>query len=146
MTVSDAEAQVIRAEGNAQSRKTEGYNWADEQIAEITKIYASNSQMFENPANMIAQTPMVMAFGNMMSENMEPVLENSFSNPGLNFHNNSNMTRTEAEQEPIEDESIEDFERRMKKLKIMRDTEIITEEEFKIAKEQIKNSIIERTR
>lgn len=142
----DAEAQVIRAEGNAQSRKTEGYNWADEQIAEITKIYASNSQMFENPANMIAQTPMVMAFGNMMSENMEPVLENSFSNPGLNFHNNSNMTRTEAEQEPIEDESIEDFERRMKKLKIMRDTEIITEEEFKIAKEQIKNSIIERTR
>ena len=81
----DADAQVIRARGNAESRKVEGYNWADEQIAEITKIYASNAQMAENPANMLAQAPMVMAFGNMMRENMEPVLENSFSNPPLNF-------------------------------------------------------------
>lgn len=87
----DADAQVIRARGNAESRKVEGYNWADEQIAEITKIYASNAQMAENPANMLAQAPMVMAFGNMMRENMEPVLENSFSNPPLNFHSVPSM-------------------------------------------------------
>lgn len=88
----DADAQVIRARGNAESRKVEGYNWADEQIAEITKIYASNAQMAENPANMLAQAPMVMAFGNMMRENMEPVLENSFSNPPLNFHSVPSMS------------------------------------------------------
>src|SRR5699024_8048694 len=87
----DADAQVIRARGNAESRKVEGYNWADEQIAEITKIYASNAQMAENPANMLAQAPMVMAFGNMMRENMEPVLENSFSNHPLNFHSVPSM-------------------------------------------------------
>lgn len=85
----DAEAQVIRSQGRAQSRKAEGYNWADEQIAEITKIYASNAQISENPANMLAQAPMVMAFGNMMRENMEPVLDNTFSNPGLNFRSGS---------------------------------------------------------
>ena len=175
----DAEAQVIRSQGKAQSRKVEGYNWADEQIAEITKIYASNSQMSENPANMLAQAPMVMAFGNMMRENMEPVLENSFSNPGLNFHSMPGMQEQRKEQgfsmpdmgfdgfgaedispledefspvnpgesakpvqAPHEDETMEDFEKRMKKLKIMLDTGIITQEEFEKKKMQIMDNIL----
>ena len=175
----DSEAQVIRAQGKAQSRKAEGYNWADEQIAEITKIYASNSQISENPANMLAQAPMVMAFGNMMRENMEPVLENSFSNPGLNFHSTPGMQGQRKEQgfsmpgvgfegfgaedispledefspvnpeesaklvqEPNEDETMEDFEKRMKKLRIMLDTGIITQEEFEKNKMQIMESIL----
>lgn len=174
----DADAQVIKARGNAESRKVEGYNWADEQIAEITKIYASNTQMAENPANMLAQAPMVMAFGNMMRENMEPVLENSFSNPPLNFHSvpsmagdgtgqNSAMSDMEGSgfgwedvspledvfspanpeegkvksvQESQEDTSMKDFERKMKKLRIMLDTGIITQEEFEAEKaENLKN-------
>lgn len=172
----DAEAQVIRSQGKAQSRQAEGYNWADEQIAEITKIYAQNAQMGENPANMLAQAPMVMAFGNMMRENMEPVLENSFSNPGLNFHG---MTRSAGQEkgfavpgidfggfgmedisplreevppaepatgtQPVrtvqEDISMEDFEKRMKQLRIMRDNNIITQEEFESKKRQILDSI-----
>lgn len=174
----DADVQVIKARGNAESRKVEGYNWADEQIAEITKIYASNTQMAENPANMLAQAPMVMAFGNMMRENMEPVLENSFSNPPLNFHSvpsmagdgtgqNSAMSDMEGSgfgwedvspledvfspanpeegkvksvQESQEDTSMKDFERKMKKLRIMLDTGIITQEEFEAEKaENLKN-------
>lgn len=174
----DADAQVIRARGNAESRKVEGYNWADEQIAEITKIYASNAQMAENPANMLAQAPMVMAFGNMMRENMEPVLENSFSNPPLNFHSVSSMAgdgtgqnsampdmegagfgwedvspledvfspvnpeegKVKPVQESQEDTSMKDFERKMKKLRIMLDTGIITQEEFEAEKaENLKN-------
>lgn len=172
----DAEAQVIRSQGKAQSRQAEGYNWADEQIAEITKIYAQNAQMGENPVNMLAQAPMVMAFGNMMRENMEPVLENSFSNPGLNFHGMSRTVGQEkgfsmpgmgfggfgmedisplqeeaAPENPVtapepgravqEDFSMEDFEKRMEKLRIMRDKNIITQEEFESKKRQILDSI-----
>lgn len=179
----DAEAQVIRSQGKAQSRKAEGYNWADEQIAEITKIYASNSQISENPVNMLAQAPMVMAFGNMMRDNMEPILDNSFSNPGLNFHSTPRTPSQRNEQgfamqgmgfngfwaediSPLEDEfppvtpkgeansvqtphkdtSMEEFEKCMKKLKIMLDAGIITQEEFAIKKGQLLDSIcIERT-
>lgn len=87
----DAEAAVILAQGRAKGREVEGYNWADEQIAEITKIYAENAQLGENPANMIAQAPMALAFGNMMRGNVESVLGASFSEPGINFGGNSNL-------------------------------------------------------
>ena len=172
----EAEAQVILSQGRAQSRKTEGYNWADEQIAEITKIYAQNAQMGENPANMLAQAPMVMAFGNMIRENMEPVLDRSFSNPGLNFHGMPRASGWNAgvsmpgmdfggfemeDVSPLEemtpmrpersaasdgcaadgDAALEAFEKRMKKLKIMLDTGIITQAEFEIRKGQILESI-----
>lgn len=176
----DAEAQVIRSQGMAQSRKVEGYNWADEQIAEITKIYAANAQMSENPANMLAQAPMALAFGNMLRENMEPVIGggSSFSNPGLNFHSGSPMSgnrmgqdfgmpgmgfggfgmedispmeepvppiNPEAKEKPVqtssEEESMEALKKRIKKLQILLDAGMITEEEYRIKKDQILDSI-----
>lgn len=174
----EAEIKLIQARAKAQSRDVEGYNWADEQIAETAKIYASNAQIAENPANMLAQAPMVMAFGNMLRENMEPVLDNSFSNPPLNFHDDSSMSvdgtgqnsamsdmegsgfgwedvspledvfspvnpeegKVKPVQESQEDTSMKDFERKMKKLRIMLDTGIITKEEFEAEKaENLKN-------
>ena len=174
----EAEIKLIQARAKAQSRDVEGYNWADEQIAETAKIYASNAQIAENPANMLAQAPMVMAFGNMLRENMEPVLDNSFSNPPLNFHDDSSMSvdgtgqnsamsdmegsgfgwedvspledvfspvnpeegKVKPVQESQEDTSMKDFERKMKKLRIMLDTGIITQEEFEAEKaENLKN-------
>lgn len=87
----DSDVDVIRSQGRAKSRQIEGYNWADERIAEITKIYASNSQLVENPANMIAQAPMTIAFANMLSGNVEKIMDHPFSNPGLNFSGGANM-------------------------------------------------------
>lgn len=173
----DAEAQVIMSQGKAKSRQIEGYNWADEQIAEITKIYASNSQLTQNPANMLAQAPMAMAFGNMLSGNVETILGNTFSEPGLNFHGGSDIFGQSSGQgtaipgmtfagfgeediSPAEEDNfsikekktgesgktegedpMELFTHRMKKLKIMLDTGIITQEEFEQKKQVILDSI-----
>lgn len=81
----DAESIKILADANAMARKLQGYNWADEQVAEITKIYAANAGNGANPANMLAQAPMAMAFGNMLRNNMEPLMGMQFSNPPMNF-------------------------------------------------------------
>ena len=157
----DAETEVIRAQGRAQSRKVEGFNWADEQIAEVTKIYASNAQMAENPANMLAQAPTVLAFGNMLRDNMEPVLNNPFSNPGLNFHGNTPIQNqgdfqgftvpdmgfgsfgqedfSPAEQpseKASEDDSMEAFKKHVEGIKFMLDQGVISQAEFEKEKEK----------
>ncbi|WP_368213042.1 SPFH domain-containing protein [Blautia sp. RTP21359st1_E11_RTP21359_211015] len=99
---SDAETDVIRAGGRAKSRAIEGYNWADEQVAEITKLYASNLGSNQGAVGMLAQAPMALAFGNMLRDNMEPILGSQFSNPPLNFgggnvNNTSKQENTSGE-------------------------------------------------
>lgn len=82
----DAESIKILADANAMARKLQGYNWADEQVAEITKIYAANAGNGNNPANMLAQAPMALAFGNMLRDNIEPIVGwGGFSDPPRNF-------------------------------------------------------------
>lgn len=82
----DAESMKILADGRAVARRIEGYNWADEQVAEITKIYASHIGEGNSPVNMLAQAPMAMAFGSMLRSNMEPIMGMTFSNPPQNFN------------------------------------------------------------
>lgn len=77
----------IDSQARANSRRIEGYNWADEQIAEITKLYAANEGNSQNPANMLAQAPIAFAFGNMLRDNMDPLMGMKFSVPSINFSN-----------------------------------------------------------
>ena len=51
---------------------------------------------------MLAQAPMALAFGNMLRDNMEPILGSQFSNPPLNFgggnvNNTSKQENTSGE-------------------------------------------------
>lgn len=62
-----------------------GYNWRDEQIADFMKRYASNTGSQSNVGGMIAQTPLALAFGQMFSQNMTPMLGSMFSQPPKAF-------------------------------------------------------------
>ena len=52
-----------------------GYNWADEQLAAIAKAYASNPGSADNIGNVAAQMPLAFAFGNMLTQRADPILE-----------------------------------------------------------------------
>lgn len=103
-----ANSQRIEAKGHADSRRLEGYNWADEQIAEITKLYAANPGNIQNPANMFAQAPVALAFGNMLKGNMEPLMGMQFSNPPINF-SNGNSKKDQFDPENLKDDMFQDI-------------------------------------
>ncbi len=63
----------------AASRNIEGYNWADEQIAAITKEYAKNPGTQSNVGSMIGQMPVAFAFGQMMRGAAKPLMDQAFS-------------------------------------------------------------------
>ncbi|MCL2114786.1 MAG: SPFH domain-containing protein [Methanobrevibacter sp.] len=67
------------------------YNWADEQIAEISKKYADNPGMQNDVGGMIAQIPIALAFGEMLKDNIAGSFQSSFSGKSNMFSgNNSN--------------------------------------------------------
>jgi membrane protease subunit (stomatin/prohibitin family) len=61
------------------ARAIQGYNWMDEQMADIAKKYAANPGSVDNVAGMAAQMPMAFAFGQMLSNVARPLAENVFS-------------------------------------------------------------------
>ena len=85
----DAQKDVLMAQARAKARAVEGYNWADEQRAAMGKQYAESGFVQQNPATMLAQTPLAFAFGNMLRDNVEPIMNPVFSQDGLNFHRNT---------------------------------------------------------
>ena len=76
---------------DALNRKMEygtlGYNWRDEQIAEISKRYASNPGSQDNPGSMVAQIPIAMAFGEMLKNNLGDSFGNQLTVKGMAFGN-----------------------------------------------------------
>ncbi len=66
----EKQRRIIAAEGEAAYREIQGYNWTDEQKAEIAKAYAANEGAQNSPAGMFAQAPAALMFGNMLSNNM----------------------------------------------------------------------------
>ena len=56
-----------------------GYNWMDEQMADIAKRYADNPGTTNNVTGMMAQMPMAMAFGQMLTGVASPMVEKGFS-------------------------------------------------------------------
>lgn len=65
------------------------YNWADEQIADISKKYASNPGTQDNVGGMVAQIPIAMAFGEMLKGNISPSTTTPFGDRGIAFNNNT---------------------------------------------------------
>lgn len=94
---SNAESGIIEAQGRAKSMQIEGYNWIDIQVAEILKTYVGNPGFGQNPTNTLSQVPMALAFGNMLKDNVEPLMNIGFSTPPLNFNNISDMKKGQSD-------------------------------------------------
>lgn len=94
-TIIIPEADTIRVKEILNKKLEYGtldYNWADEQIADISKRYASNPGMQDSVGGMVAQIPMALAFGEMLKEGITPKIQNSFSEKATAFKNkDSNM-------------------------------------------------------
>lgn len=91
--IPDKDKEMIKeALAIASSRSIQGINWVDEQIAEISKIYAGNEGTQNSPAGMLAQAPMAFAFGNMLKKQAEPLLKDSFSSTPLAFGSHEKAT------------------------------------------------------
>ncbi len=68
-----------------------GFNWADEQLVDITKRYASNPGSQDNVGAMAAQIPIAMAFGEMLKDNVIGGNENSFGDRANVFGGGNNI-------------------------------------------------------
>ena len=86
IALANAGAMGITASAEKNRMDTLGYNWADQEIAEIMKTYAANEGANENVGGMIAQMPMAMAFGQMLRNNTQ----SQFSSETQAFSNISN--------------------------------------------------------
>ena len=77
---------------NALNKKMEygvlGFNWADEQMADIAKKYASNSGNQNDVGGMVAGIPLAMAFGQMLTDNVADKFGDGLFKNGKNFGDN----------------------------------------------------------
>lgn len=80
---------------------TLGFNWADEQIADISKRYASNPGGQDGVGGMVAGIPLAMAFGQMISDNVADNFKGSFFGNAENFGRNDNSNNGNDSQENI---------------------------------------------
>ena len=69
---------------------TLGFNWADEQMADIAKKYASNPGGQDGVSGMVAGIPLAIAFGQMLTDNVADKFNGSLFSNGKNFGTNSN--------------------------------------------------------
>ncbi|MCD7781160.1 MAG: SPFH domain-containing protein [Methanosphaera sp.] len=74
------------------------FNWADEQIADISKRYASNSGINDGVGGAVAQLPLAFAFGEMLKDNVADGMNNPFSNKTQAFKTNND---TNEEKKPV---------------------------------------------
>lgn len=69
---------------------TLGFNWADEQMADIAKRYASNPGSQNGVDGMVAGIPLAMAFGQMLTDNVaDKFAGGNLFGSGQNFGNNN---------------------------------------------------------
>ena len=83
IALANAGAMGITAKAEKNRMDTLGYNWADQEVAQIMKTYAANEGANGNVGGMIAQMPMAMAFGEMLRNNTQNQLSSeaqAFSN------------------------------------------------------------------
>lgn len=129
----DAKAATIRADGRAKSRQIEGYNWADEQLAETSKLYAGNPGSAQNPMNMLAQAPVALTLGDMIRENMEPVAKAHFSNGPMSLRKAVSGNGEKYHEPAAEEQTVhagEDPVKILAKLKEMLDLGLIPKEMY----------------
>lgn len=77
--LADAGAVGIAATAEKGKMETLGYNWADQEMAQILKIYAGNEGNQNNAGGMMAQMPLAFAFGEMMKDSATPLMRSAFS-------------------------------------------------------------------
>jgi membrane protease subunit (stomatin/prohibitin family) len=145
--------KIQSALAQAASRNIEGYNWVDEQISEITKRYASNEGAQNSPGGMMAQMPLAFAFGNMLRNTAQPLMEQSFSGtpqafagfgappPKSPFDSPPAPIKPKAmpASAPAASTDISDFEQRLKKLEMLKGK--IPDEQYEAKMQEILNSI-----
>ncbi|MCL2156677.1 MAG: SPFH domain-containing protein [Methanobrevibacter sp.] len=91
------------------------FNWADEQIAEISKTYAGNVGTGGGGGNgiggMVAEIPIALAFGAMLKDNMASGLQNQLANKSSSFgsNNQDNIQNNAQNSDTIDTHSNEKF-------------------------------------
>lgn len=68
---------------------TLGFNWADDQMADIAKRYASNPGSQNDVGGMVAGIPLAIAFGQMLTDNVADNFGGSLLGAGKNFGKNN---------------------------------------------------------
>ena len=81
---------------------TLGFNWADDQMADIAKRYASNPGSQNDVGGMVAGIPLAMAFGQMLTDNVADNFKGSFMSNGKNFGKNNDSNNTPHNSSPNE--------------------------------------------
>lgn len=92
--LADASAVGIAATAEKGRMETLGYNWADQETAQILKTYAANEGVQNDMGGMAAQMPLAMLFGQMLRDNTAPMMSGLFSQPASNFGNVQPTTGT----------------------------------------------------
>ena len=88
----DEKARVQEALNKRMEQGILGYNWMDEQLADIAKRYVSNEGNGANSATgMIAQMPIALAFGQMLSNTAQPMMQQGFQGLGSGMANQGNL-------------------------------------------------------
>jgi len=115
---------IIEAEGLAEKRKIEGYTYQQERSYEVAEKLAQNEGVgeFSNMGIGLGMMTGVAgnvgnAVGSVVADSMKPM------------------------QEDTEKDEIAEFKRKLEKLKLMREKEILTEEEFEAEKKKLLESL-----
>ena len=92
----DETAKLEAALNKKMEYGTLGFNWADEQMADIAKRYASNPGSQNGVDGMVAGIPLAMAFGQMLTDNVADKFSDSLFGNGQNFGNNKTKNTDES--------------------------------------------------
>ncbi|MBR2289625.1 MAG: SPFH domain-containing protein [Clostridia bacterium] len=88
----DEKARVQEALNKRMEQGILGYNWMDEQLADIAKRYVSNEGNGTGTATgMMAQMPMAFAFGQMLSNTAQPMMQQGMQGLGNGMANQGNL-------------------------------------------------------
>lgn len=88
----DEKARVQEALNKRMEQGILGYNWMDEQLADIAKRYVSNEGNGAGSATgMIAQMPIALAFGQMLSNTAKPIVGQGMQGLGNGMANQGNL-------------------------------------------------------
>lgn len=88
----EEKARVQEALNKRMEQGILGYNWMDEQLADIAKKYVSNEGNGANSATgMMAQMPLAFAFGQMLSSTASPMMKQGMQGLGNGMANQGNL-------------------------------------------------------
>ena len=122
----EAKKTVIEAEAIAQKRKTEGYTYAQERTFDVAEKVAENEAVGEI-SNMGIGLGMMTGVGGTVGSQVGGMVSDAMNGTEVNNHNLSS------------DDGMQDFKNKIEKLKIMKESGLLSEEEFV----QQKNKILE---